>query len=178
LATELRTKAQAHRQAVSIEDQAGRHSPVTEEERKFAREEEDLASVYDIAAQEGTRAPLCTPLHEAEIRDAATDEDETYQTLHPVEQAMTSGTGRDQLVKFNTRCPPHFGPMLMRVILFTAYSKKTSSFKREKNQRRITSTTSPISSVADLAACNTTSFLTFIGLNKRTLDKMYYFVDS
>jgi hypothetical protein len=44
LATELRTKAQAHRQAVSMEDQAALHSPVTEEERKFAPEEEDLVA--------------------------------------------------------------------------------------------------------------------------------------
>jgi hypothetical protein len=68
LATELRTKAAAHRLAVRDADRAGQHNPVFEEERRFAREEEDLASVYDIAAQEGTRAPLCTPLHESEIR--------------------------------------------------------------------------------------------------------------
>jgi hypothetical protein len=100
LANELRTKAAAHRLAVRDADQAGKHNAEFEEERKFAREE-DLASVYDIAAQEATRAPLCTPLHESEIRDAAADEDETYQTMQPLEQAMPEGTARDQLVKFN-----------------------------------------------------------------------------
>jgi hypothetical protein len=102
LANELRTKAAAYHLAVSDADQAGTHNSQLEEERRLAREEEDLASVYDIAAQEGTRAPLCTPLHESEIRDAAADEDETYQRMQPVEQAMPSGTAREQLVKFNT----------------------------------------------------------------------------
>jgi hypothetical protein len=50
------------------------------------------------------RALVCrsAQLHESETRDAVADEDETYQRMQAVEQAMPSGTAREQLVKFNT----------------------------------------------------------------------------